>query len=332
MKEIFFKVENLNVDIKLDNKFVSVINDVNFELEKGKILGIIGESGSGKSVTCTSLMGLLNNKKWNCKGSMKLNSQEFDLSDAKSFEKLRGIKIGMIMQNPMSAFDPLFTIGDHFIETKKAHTNESKDQILKSAKNILSRMRIKNPEKVLTLYPFECSGGMLQRIMIGIAVLIKPHILIADEPTTALDQTVQYEILKIIKELKENGTSIIFISHDLKIVQSVSDYIAVMYGGYIIEKIKNDDMELNISHPYSKALLDSRPKFSKKRLTVLEGTPPTLLERSEGCPFYNRCKNAVNDCLYFDMNEKNISEEHFIRCIYLDGGKEHEVTSSKQCV
>jgi len=321
MKDTFFKVENLNVDIKLDNKLVSVINDVNFELEKGKILGIIGESGSGKSVTCTSLLGLLDSKKWDCRGSMELKSEKFDLSDTKSFERLRGVKIGMIMQNPMSAFDPLFTIGDHFIETKKAHTNESKEEILRSAKNILSRMRIKNPDKVLKLYPFECSGGMLQRIMIGIAVLIKPDILIADEPTTALDQTVQYEILKIIKELKENGTSIIFISHDLKIVQSVSDYIAVMYGGYIIEKIKNDDIELDIAHPYSKALLDSRPKFSKKRLAVLEGVPPTLLERENGCPFYNRCKNAVDSCSNFDMNEKSISKDHFIRCIYLDGGK-----------
>ena len=320
MKESVFSVRGLNIALKQDSKEIPIVSDLSFSLDRGKCLGIIGESGCGKSISCLAMIGILDQRRWKTTGSILLHGQELPFQDRDAMRLYRGTKIAMIMQDPMSAFDPLFTIEDHFIETAKAHSNKKHADIRIEAYSLLEKMRIRDPKRVLNSYPFECSGGMLQRIMIAISVMLGPDILIADEPTTALDQTVQYEIIKILKELKSTGTSIIFISHDIKIVCSIADDIAVMYGGYFVEKLPAAQLNNKARHPYTTGLMASRPSFSKKRLQVLDGVPPELTERASGCPFYPRCSIRENECKHSSMRNYSVAPNHKIRCDKLAGG------------
>lgn len=308
------KVNNLNLDLVQQRKKYKALENINFTLEKGKTLGIIGESGSGKSLTCSSIMGLLDSKKWNISGNIDFKNTPLPYNNNKVMNKFRGKHIALITQNPMNAFNPLKTISYHFVETLREHDNISKKEIEKKAIDILEQMHIVNPEKVLNSYSYELSGGMLQRIMIALAVILEPEILIADEPTTALDLTVQQEIIKILWNIQNKyNTSIILVSHDLNIISQLADEVLVVYGGHIVEKGPVEDILNNPKHPYTEGLIKSRPRFSKDRLQVLEGSPPTLFERNEGCSFYNRCESKSNKCMN-NIPNVNINSNHEVKC------------------
>lgn len=309
-----FEVRNLNADLCQDDRTFPVVRDVSFRIDEGKLLGLIGESGSGKTVTALSIAGVQRPPRWQVRGEVRLDGKDIPLHSEEQMRQLRGREICFVTQNPMSAFDPLFTIRDHFRETQAAHGNESREAGDRMAEELLERMRIADPKKVLKSYPFECSGGMLQRIMIAIAVMNRPKLLIADEPTTALDRTVQYEIIRILGELKEMGSAILFVSHDLKAVSYIADDIAVMYGGYLVEQGPVRSLLESPQHPYTKALIGATPGFSKDPLPVLEGMPPSLQQRPpEGCPFLPRCKGRTTLCDHYGM--ECITQDHrLVRC------------------
>ncbi|MGL5693597.1 MAG: ABC transporter ATP-binding protein [Peptostreptococcaceae bacterium] len=313
------KVKNLKIELLNNDKNLLAINDINFDLLKGKTIGIIGESGSGKSLLCSTILGLLNKDKWKISGDIYFKDTFLQYQNNKFMCKYRGKHIALITQNPMSSFDPLMTIKGHFIETLKEHSYLSENQIKEKAISILEKLRIHNPKNVLNSYSFQLSGGTLQRIMIAIAICLEPEILIADEPTTALDLTVQYEIIKILQSMKkEFNTSIILVSHDLGVISDLADEILVMYGGNIIEKASTRELLTNAQHPYTKGLLSSRPSFSKNRLTTLEGTPPNLFERGNGCEFYNRCSLKNEKCENHIPSNIKIDFNHEVRCLQFE--------------
>lgn len=307
------EVQNFNVDLMDHDAALPVVREVSFQIPSGRLLGLIGESGSGKSVTGLSIAGVRRPPLWRVTGDVMLDGTPVPLGDEDTMRSLRGEDICFVTQNPMSAFDPLFTIREHFLETREAHGKNEKetDQI---AAALLERIHIRDPKQVLKSYPFECSGGMLQRIMIAIAVMNQPRLLIADEPTTALDRTVQYEIIRLLGELKDTGSAILFISHDLKAVSYIADEIAVMYGGYIVEQGDVRQIMEQPQHPYTKALISASPAYSKELLPVLDGMPPSLQNRPKrGCPFAPRCPLREQACEEFDMRAAAI-DGRLCRC------------------
>ncbi|WP_270506245.1 ABC transporter ATP-binding protein [Paraclostridium sordellii] len=315
------KIDNLKIELIHKNQKLIAVKDVSFDLDPGKTIGIIGESGSGKSITCSAILGLLEDKKWIINGDIYFGETPIPYRSNKDMNKFRGKHIALITQNPMSAFDPLRTIRYHFIETLTTHKNMSKKDIEKKAIYILNKMKIQNPKNVLDCYSFELSGGMLQRIMIAIAIALEPEVLIADEPTTALDLTVQYEIIKILSKMqKDLGTSIILVSHDLGVISELADEVLVMYGGSIVEKAPLNEIMTSPKHPYTKGLISSRPNFSKERLAILEGTPPNLFERIGGCEFYNRCNIKNEKCIDNMISSIKVSQNHEVRCIHFEEG------------
>ncbi|MEW9077602.1 ABC transporter ATP-binding protein [Terrisporobacter glycolicus] len=310
------KIKNLSIELIQKNERLKALDNVSLSLEKGKTIGIIGESGSGKSLTCSSIMGLLDDKKWIVNGDIYFKNKFLPYRNNTEMNKFRGNHIAMITQNPMSAFNPLRTIGYHFIETLLSHEKTTKCEIEEKAMNILEKMHISNPKNVLDSYPFQLSGGMLQRVMIALAVILEPEIIIADEPTTALDLTVQREIINILAHIQDTlGTSIILVSHDLSIISELADEVLVIYGGTIVEKASVDEILNNPKHPYTNALIQSRPKFSKNRLPMLEGTPPSLFERGNGCEFYSRCNAREKICKNNNVDIININENHQVKCV-----------------
>ncbi|MEG1409156.1 MAG: ABC transporter ATP-binding protein [Terrisporobacter sp.] len=309
-------VRNLSIDLISKRGVVNAIKDINFEVKSGKTLGIIGESGSGKSLTCSAILGLLDSEQWIVNGDISLKDEGMPYRNNKEMIKYRGKRIALITQNPMSSFDPLMSIKKHFIETLIGCKNITKIDIEEKAIELLEKMHIKNAKYVLDSYPFQLSGGMLQRVMIAIAISLEPDILIADEPTTALDLTIQFEIVKILKEMQEKlGTTILIVSHDLGVISELADDVVVMYAGDIVEKGPINYILENPSHPYTKGLFSSRPAFSKERLNVLEGHPPNLFQRNRGCQFYDRCSEKGHSCKSNDIYVSKINNFHEVRCI-----------------
>ena len=298
------EVKEFNVDLMDHGAALPVVRDVSFQIPSGHLLGLIGESGSGKSVTGLSIAGVRRPPEWQVSGTVSMDGTDVPLKNEDAMRRLRGEDICFVMQNSMSAFDPLFTIREHFQETREAHGKSDKETDI-IAISLLERIHIRDPKQVLKSYPFECSGGMLQRIMIAIAVMNQPRLLIADEPTTALDHTVQYEIIRLLGELKGAGSAIIFISHDLKAVSYIADEIAVMYGGCIVEQGSVQQIMEQPKHPYTRALISATPAYSKELLPVLDGMPPSLQNRPKtGCPFAPRCPMRETACESYDMRAK----------------------------
>ncbi|MCC7460383.1 MAG: ABC transporter ATP-binding protein [Proteobacteria bacterium] len=311
-------VENLQTHFKRDDSIVKAVDGVSFQLQKGEILGIVGESGSGKSVTCLSLMKLLPQPPAFFPGGkiMFQNENVLAMSDAE-LRNLRGNRISMIFQDPMSSLNPFLKIETQLMEVLIHHKKQSRDQAWKQAVAMLDRVGISEPDKRIRQYPHQFSGGMRQRVMIAMALLCKPDLLIADEPTTALDVTIQAQILELIKELNRDlGTAVILITHNLGVAAGMTDRIAVMYAGKIVEETSSEKLFEAPAHPYTHALLHGIPRLDEQqnKLTPIPGLPPDLSNLPQGCPFNPRCTKVVDRCRAEFPPEVKIDSDHHALC------------------
>ena len=296
---------------------VKAVNGVSFYLDHGKVLGIVGESGSGKSVTAYSIMQILEKTGKIVGGSVKFNGQELVGATEKEMKKIRGNKISIIFQDPMTSLNPTYTIGRQLMEAIMLHTPRNKKEAKERAIEMLRLVNINEPEKRMNQYPFEFSGGMRQRIMIAMALACEPDILIADEPTTALDVTIQAQILELMQKLqKELGMAIIMITHDLGVVAQMCDEVIVMYAGSICEQGSADEIFYNPKHEYTKGLMRSIPTVDSdgSRLQPITGTPIDLLNMPNGCPFAPRCDAAMKICMRERCQRMQINDMHQAAC------------------
>ena len=296
---------------------VRAVNGVSFNLDHGKVLGIVGESGSGKSVTAYSIMQILEKTGKIVSGSIKFNDQELVGAGEKVMKTIRGNKISIIFQDPMTSLNPTYTIGKQLMEAIILHTNRNKKDAKERAIEMLRLVNINEPEKRMNQYPFEFSGGMRQRIMIAMALACEPDILIADEPTTALDVTIQAQILELMQSLqKELGMAIIMITHDLGVVAQMCDEVIVMYAGSICEQGTADEIFYNPKHEYTKGLMRSIPTVDNddEKLEPITGTPIDLLNMPQGCPFAPRCDAAMKICLRERCQRMQINDWHQAAC------------------
>lgn len=298
---------------------VKAIRGVDFHLDKGEAIGIVGESGSGKSVTSLSIMRLLLNPGKVIGGEILFNGENLMNKSEKEMQGIRGNEISMIFQDPMTSLNPVYTIGNQIMEAILKHQKISKSDARTKAIEMLRLVGIPSPEKRINQYPHEFSGGMRQRAMIAMSLSCEPQLLIADEPTTALDVTIQAQILELMKDLKSRlNTSIILITHDLGVVVDVCSRIIVMYGGLIMEEGNSEEIFYNTKHPYTLGLLKSIPKMSdrasKQRLVPIDGTPPDLLKPPKGCPFAPRCDYAMRICMEQAPEYTYCSETHRSAC------------------
>ena len=311
------KVTNLHTSFFTPAGEVKAVNGVSFSLEKGKVLGIVGESGSGKSVTAYSILQILANPGKIVDGSILYAGQELVGASKEEMSKIRGNKISIIFQDPMTSLNPVFTIGNQLMEAIMLHTGRNKQQAKERAIEMLKLVGVNEPEKRINQYPHEFSGGMRQRVMIAMALACEPDILIADEPTTALDVTIQAQILDLIRDLQAQlGMSVILITHDLGVVAEMCDEVIVMYAGEVCERGTADEIFYNPKHEYTKGLLRSIPTVSDddRRLEPIGGTPVDLLNMPDGCPFSSRCDNAMKICLGYKAKEMKINDNHIASC------------------
>ena len=323
--QLLLDVQKLGVSFFISAGEVKAVDGLSFTLKHGEVLGIVGESGSGKSVSAYSIMGLLQDPGKIVDGSIVFNGIHLENLDEKSYRKIRGNDISIIFQDPMTSLNPVFTIGNQIMEVILLHTTMSKKQAFARAAELLKLVGVNEPEKRLRQYPHEFSGGMRQRVMIAMALACEPKLLIADEPTTALDVTIQAQILEIISDLKTKiNMSIILITHDLGVVSDVCDRIIVMYAGQIVESGRIDDIFYNPQHPYTIGLLNSLPKLNSEKhekLIPIEGTPVDLLNPPPGCPFAPRCTKCMKICLSTKPAFREHASGHLSACWLYDKGE-----------
>jgi oligopeptide/dipeptide ABC transporter ATP-binding protein len=316
--ETLLKVNNLKTNFYSKNNKIEAVRGVSFHVNYGDILGIVGESGSGKSVLMRSVMQILPENAKIDSGEVYFDGKDILKLDSKEAKGIKGKEIAMIFQNPMTALNPLKKIGDHIVEVLVRHKGINKKEARKMAIEVLREVGIPMPEKRIDQYPHEFSGGMRQRVLIAMALACSPKLLIADEPTTALDVTIQAQILDLLRSLKEtNNMSIILITHDLGVVASLCNRVEVMYGGLIMEEGLIDEIFYDAKHPYTKALLNSIPKIEgdeKIRLKPINGSAPSLLNPPKGCPFAERCQFVNKKCFDEMPVYKNFSNTHKAMC------------------
>ncbi len=309
------EVRNLNVEFKVIDGIVKAVNGLSFKAYDQEIIGVVGESGSGKSQTMLAVMGLLaNNAK--VSGSVKFMGQELIGMSAKELNRIRGDKISMIFQDPMTSLNPYLKISSQMTEVLMLHKGLSYKDALNQSIQMLEHVKIPDAKNRINLYPHEFSGGMRQRVMIAMTLLTRPKMLIADEPTTALDVTVQAQILQLLKELrKEMGMTIIFITHDMGVVANLCDRVNVMYGGWLMETASIIETFNNPMHPYTQALLSAIPSLDAEvdKLHTIPGEPPNLLNLPSGCPFQSRCEKAIEKCQTTIPLHK-INPRHVVKC------------------
>ena len=310
------EVKDLRVSFFTPAGEVKAVGGISFQLERGKVLGIVGESGSGKSVTAYSIMQILEKTGKILSGSIKLDGQELIGAGEKTMRQIRGNRISIIFQDPMTSLNPTITVGNQLTEGIRLHTGRSQEQAKQRALEMLRLVGVNEPEKRMEQYPHQLSGGMRQRVMIAMALSCEPDILIADEPTTALDVTIQAQILELMQRLqKELGMAILMITHDLGVVAQMCDEVVVMYAGVICEQGTVEEIFYNPRHSYTRGLLHSVPNpDSRERLEPIAGTPIDLTNIPEGCPFAPRCPDAMKICLKERCERLVINPEHYAAC------------------
>ena len=316
-KEHLLSVQDLHTSFFTDSGEVHAVNGVSFNLDPGEILGIVGESGSGKSVTAYSIMQILASTGKVTGGKILYKGDDLTKWNEKKLSEFRGKCVSIIFQDPMTSLNPVFTIGNQLMEAIKLHTDKKGKDAWDRAVELLTLVGITDPERRMKQYPHEHSGGMRQRVMIAMALACEPDILIADEPTTALDVTIQAQILELIQELqKKLGMAVILVTHDLGVIAELCDNIIVMYGGSICERGTGREIFYNPHHEYTKGLLRSIPdvKNMKERLIPIAGTPINILNLPKGCAFCARCDNCMKICLQEKPMELDINENHKASC------------------
>ena len=325
------EVKNLHTYFKTRKGIVKAVNDVSYTLEPGKTVGIVGESGSGKSVSAMSILQLLDGNGYIAKGEVLFDGQDLTKLSQQEMYEIRGNKISVIFQEPMTSLNPVFTIKRQLSEPFIIHQGMKKKQAEQKALEMLAAVQIPNPEAVLRQYPHQLSGGMRQRVMIAMALACKPKILIADEPTTALDVTIQAQILRLMNDLqRDNGTAIIFITHDLGVINEMADDVVVMYCGQVVEQTSAKVIftDCPVSHPYTEGLMHSIPRMDKttEKLEPIPGVVPHPLALPKGCKFAPRCKYATQKCMEQEPELLEVKPGQKIRCFY----PEKEVRCSEE--
>lgn len=325
MSEYLVDIQNERLSFFTPAGEVKSLNDVSMSVREGEVLGIVGESGSGKSVTAYSLMGLTAHPGRMIGGDIFFNGHHVNKMTEREMRKMRGNEVSIIFQDPMTSLNPVFTVGNQIMEAILLHTDKNKKQAFERARELLQLVGINEPEKRLKQHPHELSGGMRQRVMIAMALACEPKLLIADEPTTALDVTIQAQILELMTELKQKlGMAIILITHDLGVVAGMCDRIAVMYAGKVVETGTADDIFYRPSHEYTKGLLLSVPNIhddEHKKLVPIEGQPVDMLNPPAGCPFAPRCKSCMKICLRTMPEYTSLGNDHYSACWLLDKAK-----------
>ena len=317
MSEHLLSVQDLHTSFFTDSGEVHAVNGVSFNLDPGEVLGIVGESGSGKSVTAYSIMQILADTGRITSGHILYKGQDLTTWDARQMSGFRGKCCSIVFQDPMTSLNPVFTIGNQLREAIELHTERKGKASLARAIEMLELVGINEPQKRVKQYPHELSGGMRQRVMIAMALACEPDILIADEPTTALDVTIQAQILELMQSLqKKMGMAVILVTHDLGVIADMCDNIIVMYGGHICERGTADEIFYNPRHEYTKGLLRSIPNVNnmKERLIPIAGTPINVLNLPKGCAFCARCDEAMKICLEQQPEELTINENHKAAC------------------
>lgn len=321
-KDVILSVKNMSMGFKTDYGFLPIINNVNFNIYSGETLGVVGESGCGKSVTSLCIMRLLDGGVID--GEVLLDGKNILSITEKEMRKIRGNKISMIFQEPMTSLNPVFTIGYQLTEALRLHQGLSKKEAWNIGIEMLKKVRIAEPEQRMKEYPYELSGGMRQRVMIAMALACRPQLLIADEPTTALDVTIQSQVLDLMKELqKDMGTSILFITHDLGVIRKMCDRVVVMYCGEVMETTDVNTLFSNPYHPYTAGLLKTLPKYGQKgKLNTIKGMVPPAGEFPSGCVFAPRCEHCCDECIKSKPDLYNAGENHLVRCFKYKNNKE----------
>lgn len=317
MDTTLLQIEDLHVSFLGKQGELKVIRGLNYDIKQGETLGVVGESGCGKSVTSLAILRLLGNNGKIPKGRIVFKGTDMLKLSEEKMRSFRGHKVAMIFQEPMTALNPVLTIGKQICEQINTHQNLSKSQQLKRAVELLDLVGIPSANKRVHQYPHQLSGGMRQRAMIAMALSCNPDLLIADEPTTALDVTIQAQILELLQQLQRDfGMAIQFITHDMGVISEISDRIMVMYAGIIVEKASAEEIFHNPKHPYTVGLLNAIPSINKsqKRLNTIEGTVPNLRELPKGCPFQNRCPRVLEVCRTKDVILEEIKPGHEIAC------------------
>lgn len=315
------EVKNLHTYFKTRKGIVKAVNDVSYVVEPGRTLGVVGESGSGKSVSAMSILRLLDGNGYIAEGEILFEGEDLTKISTEDMYRIRGNKISVIFQEPMTSLNPVFTVSKQLSEPFIIHQGLSKKEAEKKAIEMLYAVQIPNPEEVARQYPHQLSGGMRQRVMIAMALACKPKILIADEPTTALDVTIQAQILKLMNDLqRENGTSIIFITHDLGVINEMADDVVVMYCGQVVEKASARAIfsDCPVSHPYTEGLMYSIPRIDNitHKLEPIPGVVPHPLALPKGCKFAPRCKYCTQRCLEEEPSLVEVAPNQLVRCFY----------------
>ena len=328
MGEYLVDVKNERLSFFTPAGEVKALNDVSIHLKEGEVLGIVGESGSGKSVTAYSLMGLTAHPGKLLGGELNFNGHQIETMSEKEIRKIRGNEISIIFQDPMTSLNPVYTIGNQITEVVRLHTDKTKQQAKERARELLELVGINEPEKRLKQYPHELSGGMRQRVMIAMALACEPRLIIADEPTTALDVTIQAQILELFNNIKKklNG-SILLITHDLGVIAEMADYVVVMYAGRIIEQGTAEEIYHNPCHPYTQGLQKSKPtmKTSEDKLFNIPGNVPNPVDMPDYCYFKERCNQCKGMCAGKYPEMVQLSPTHFVAChLYDKAGNESE--------
>lgn len=323
MEQRLLEVKNLKTHFELEDKTIYAVNGISFSIDKKEVVALIGESGSGKSVTALSIMGLIPEPPGKIKsGSILFNGKDLLKRNRKEMTLIRGNEISMVYQEPMNSLNPMLTVGYQIKESLAIHKKIKGNKAKEMAIEMLKKVEIPEPHERYNSYPYQLSGGMRQRVMIAMSLICNPKLLIADEPTTALDVTIQAEILDLIKRLKdEYDTSVLLITHDLGVVTEMSDKIVVMYSGKIMEIASTRELYHNPLHPYTNGLMKCIPRLNtdKGKLFTIKGSVPDLSDEPEGCEFYDRCDKRMDKCKNNKPRLVEIEKDHFVRCLRCAG-------------